>query len=408
MTKRHDVSIFVWVVIVGLLLTACNVGNTQQGVETPTPSTDSIKLGGTLPLTGPFADTALWIERGYRHWAEDVNTHGGLLGRQVELVIYDDEGSPEKAVQLLEKAIVQDEVDLLLGGYPGTAAAVQMPVAETHRMVYVSMGGHLHSFEQGFTYSFGAPPLMGQWWYEGFWQWVATLPPSEQPHKMAMITLNNIVGLSVREGGLDGANRLGIEIVVDELYDLPLESAEVLISQAQEADADLFVANGFFPDGVQAVRAMKKLDYNPSFFLQCAGSLVPDWKTQLQADGDYVFSGTPLHPKLPFEGIIALNAVVEGEYGISTMPAYFLYGTAWLQALQAGVEGTSSLDQEAIRDYLKSHSIVTVGGTFTFDERGLPEPYSYLTQVQPTGVELIWPPKVQTAAPIYPKPPWGE
>ena len=249
---------------------------------------------------------------------------------------------------------------------------------------------------------------MGQWWYEGFWQWVATLPPAEQPHKIAMITLNNIVGLSVREGVLDGANRLGIAIIVDELYDLPLESAEVLISQAQEADADLFIANGFFPDGVQAVRAMKKLDYNPSFFLQGVGSLVPDWKTQLQADGDYVFSGTPLHHKLPFEGMATLSAVAESEYGIGAIPDYFLYGNAWLQAVQAGVEGAGSLDQDAIRYYLKSHSITTVGGTFTFDERGLPEPYSYLTQVQPTGVELIWPQKVQTADPIYPKPSWGE
>jgi branched-chain amino acid transport system substrate-binding protein len=81
-----------------------------------------IVIGGSLPLTGKYADTAKWIERGMEFWADEVNAKGGVLGRKVAFKIYDDESSAGKAVTFAEKAITVDKVDLLFGGYPGTAA----------------------------------------------------------------------------------------------------------------------------------------------------------------------------------------------------------------------------------------------------------------------------------------------
>jgi branched-chain amino acid transport system substrate-binding protein len=187
-----------------------------------------------------------------------------------------------------------------------------------------------------------------------------------------------------------------------------LESADELVTKAKDSGADIFFANGFFPDGVVTVKAMKSFDYNPRFFVQCVGSTIPDWTKELGEDGNYAFSGTAIHSKLPFEGIEALNQVTKEKYEAEQAPQYFLFGYAWLQTLQVGVEGAGSLDQTAIRDYLKSHEVATIGGSFNFDERGLPSPYSYLTQIQPTGVELVWPSEVQSAEPIYPKPAWSE
>lgn len=103
-----------------------------------------------------------------------------------------------------------------------------------------------------------------------------------------------------------------------------------------------------------------------------------------------------------------MNEVAKAKYNAPVAPIYFIFGYAWMQALQRGVEGAQSLDQTAIRDWLKSNRITTVAGTFTFDERGLPPPYNYLTQVIDGKVELIWPPEVRTRDPIYPKPAWGQ
>ncbi|RPJ00925.1 MAG: ABC transporter substrate-binding protein, partial [Deltaproteobacteria bacterium] len=97
-----------------------------------------ILIGGSLPLTGTFSATGKWVEKGYQFWAEEVNARGGMMGRPVKLVIYDDKSDAKEAVNLAEKAITVDKVDLLLGGYPGTACTAVMPVAEKYKMVYVS------------------------------------------------------------------------------------------------------------------------------------------------------------------------------------------------------------------------------------------------------------------------------
>jgi branched-chain amino acid transport system substrate-binding protein len=394
-----------FLVIAGILsISLLIVGCPPPQVEPVEP----IRIGGSLPLTGIFSDLGKWVYEGYKYWAESINARGGLLGRPVELIIYDDASRVDLAVAYLERAITVDRVDLIFGGYPGTAASAQMPIAERHRMVYVSMGGHMPSFLLGYKYSFGGPPLMGEWWYEGIFDWLETLPVEERPRRVAMITMNNPIGMAVFRGTPDRLAQLGMEIVVDELYDLPLADATPLVAMAKAAGADAFFANGFFADGVLTVRAMKALDYNPKLFVQGVGSIIPAWVMELGADGDYVMSGTPMHHKLPFPGMAELNAVAMERFDLPAAPLYFLFGYAWMQTLQRGVEGAGSLDHDAIRDYLRTHPISTIGGVLTFDELGLPEPYSFATQVIDGKVELIWPPEVATAPPVYPMPTWDE
>ncbi|MDQ7785379.1 MAG: amino acid ABC transporter substrate-binding protein, partial [Desulfomonilaceae bacterium] len=254
-----------------------------------------IVIGGSLPLTGEFAETGVWIERGMKYWAKEAQEKNGLLGRPVKFLIYDDQSDAKKAVTLAEKAITVDKVDLLFGGYPGTAARAVMPVAEKHKYVYVSMGGHMKSFEQGYQYSFGAPPLMGEWWYEGFFQWLATLPEDQRPKRAAVYTMNNPIGVSLMDSINRWTEKLGIEKVIDEKYNLPLPDATPLIVKAKQMNCDLLMANGFFADGVMTIRTAKALEYNPKAIVQGIGSVIPAWTKELGPDGDYVFSGTSLH-----------------------------------------------------------------------------------------------------------------
>ncbi|MCD4715706.1 MAG: amino acid ABC transporter substrate-binding protein [Desulfobacterales bacterium] len=363
-------------------------------------------IGGSLPLTGKFAETAKWIEKGMKFWAEEVNAKGGLLGRKVTFKIYDDQSNAGKAVTFAEKAITVDKVDLLFGGYPGTAARAVMPVAEKHKFVYVSMGGHMKSFQQGYTYSFGGPPLMGEWWYEGFYQWVKSLPVDQRPKRAAVYTMNNPIGTSL----MDSINRmskdLGVKIVINEKYNLPLPDATPLIMKAKQMNCDLLFSSGFFADGVMTVRTAKALNYNPKAIVQGVGSIIPAWVKELGKDGDYIFSGTVLHNKLGYPGNDKLNAYVKKTYNLSGYPLYFGFGYAWMQTLSQGVEGAKGLNQTKIRDWLKSHTVQTIAGPMSFDAKGLPAPVNYCTQVINGKVELVWPKEVRTAEPIYPKPAW--
>ncbi|MEJ2099561.1 MAG: amino acid ABC transporter substrate-binding protein [Desulfobacterales bacterium] len=365
-----------------------------------------IVIGGSLPLTGRFAETAKWIEKGMQYWAAETNAQGGLLGRQVEFIIYDDESDAKKAVTFAEKAITVDKVDLLFGGYPGTAARAVMPLAEKYKYVYVSMGGHMKSFEQGYTYSIGGPPLMGEWWYEGFYQWLKTVPAEQRPQRAAVYTMNNPIGASLTDSINRMSKDLGVKQVINEKYNLPLPDATPLIMKAKQLNCDILFSNGFFADGVMTIRAAKALDYNPKAILQGVGSVIPAWVKELGKDGDFVFSGTSLHNKLNYPGNDKLNAYVKKEYNLDGYPLYFGFGYAWMQTLSQGVEGAGSLDQTEIRDWLKSNTVHTIAGPMSFDEKGLPKPIDFCTQVINGQVELVWPKEVRTHDPVYPKPAW--
>ena len=130
-----------------LFLTLCFSLVLFFGLQGPAGAEKPILIGGSLPLTGQFAETAKWIEKGMNFWADEVNAKGGLLGRKVEFKIYDDESNAGKAVTFAEKAITVDKVDLLFGGYPGTAAraVIARPAsketlkrADCTRMVFAS------------------------------------------------------------------------------------------------------------------------------------------------------------------------------------------------------------------------------------------------------------------------------
>ena len=389
-------------VLTFVLSLALFLGHNGPGLAAEKP----IVIGGSLPQTGRFAETAKWIERGMTFWVNETNAQGGLLGRKVTLKIYDDESNAGKAVTFAEKAITVDKVDLLFGGYPGTAARAVMPVAEKHKYVYVSMGGHMKSFQQGYTYSFGGPPLMGEWWYEGFYQWLKSLPADQRPKRAAVYTMNNPIGASLMDSIDRMSKDLGIELVINEKYNLPLPDATPLVLKAKQMNCDILFANGFFADGVMTIRAAKALNYNPKAIVQGVGSVVPAWVKELGKDGDYVFSGTSLHYKLKYPGNDELNAYVKKEYNLPAYPVYFGFGYAWMQTLSQGVEGAKSLDQTKIRDWLKSNTVHTICGPMSFNAQGLPKPINFCTQVINGQVELIWPKEIRTAEPVYPKPGW--
>jgi branched-chain amino acid transport system substrate-binding protein len=374
------------------------------------PAKKEIVIGGSLPLTGIYSETGKWIERGYRYWADEINAKGGLLGKPVRLIIYDDESDVSKATSYLEKAITVDKVDLLLGGYPGTACVAQMAIAEKYRMVYISMGGHMASFSQGYKYCFGAPPLMGEWWATGFLEFLKSLPREDRPKTAAIIYMDNVIGRACRTS-VEPIKDLGISIVLDERYALPVTYEKIvsLVARAKEAGAELFFTLSFFDDGVMAIRACMELGYEPKAIFQGVGSLIPEWIKELGKYGNYVFSGTALHWKLPYvkDERPDIMEYCRKTYGMPP-PLYFLFGYCWMQVLQKAVEGVGRIDQDAIKDWLRTHTVHCLAGDLTFDERGLPKPYSYCTQVINNTVELVWPPHVRTAEPVYPRPKWAD
>lgn len=381
-----------------------------QTTKTSTPSGDAIKIGGSLSLTGMYSESAKWVKAGYEYWAEDINKRGGLLGRPVKMTIYDDEGSPDRAVSYYERAITIDKVDLVFGGYPGMSNVAVMPLVEKYGKVFIGLGGHMKSFEQGFTYSFGSPPLISEWSHlsvAGLFD--DLIPKADWPKTVAFLTMNNVAGLATVPTVVKALEERGIKVVVNETYNLPLGDATPLVSKAKGRGAEALLIPGFFDDTVMIMRAAKAMRYNPKLIWTILASRIPAWMKELGEDGNYVAANTFLPTGLPYPSNKMIAEGARTKLGIPVPPDFFAMGYCWLYTLELGVQGAGTLDNKRIRDYLRSRPFdLPYGNGIKFDSKGLPPPYNFTVQTRAGRNEIIWPKEVATGKLVYPRPEWSK
>ncbi len=405
---KHGRSGILLVILSAIVLIASPVFS--QPAKPAPAGAKPIKIGGSLPSTGIWAESGKYVKEGYALWLEDINKRGGLLGRPVQMITYDDESNAEKAVGFYERAITVDKVDLVFGGYPGTSNVALMPLMEKYGKVFIGMGGHLKSFEQGFTYSFASPPLMSDWVYLVLGGILDDLiPKAEWPKTVAILTMNNVVGLSARGNIIKAMTERGLKVVVDETYNLPLSDATPLVSKAKGTGAEILCCLSVFDDGVMIMRSAKALNYNPKLIYQQTAALTPAWTKELGEDGNNVANTAFWHYRLPFAGNAEIREGAKALLGIPVAPQYFGAAFSWMKTLELAVQGTDTLDDKKIRDFLRSHKLdLPYGKGIIFDSRGLPPPFCFGGQTKAGRQELVWPKEVATTKFVYPRPPWSK
>lgn len=167
----------------------------------PTSPPKPIKIGATVSLTGKYAESGKYYEEAYRLWEQEINAKGGLLGRPVEFIIYDDTSDPDTGVSLYEKLITVDKVDLILGPYTSTVVYPTSAVAEKYKLLFLQGGGNSKTlFERGFKYMFLTLPGLADDFPRMMIEWIATLPVDERPKSAAVIYLDNRAMVSEAEG----------------------------------------------------------------------------------------------------------------------------------------------------------------------------------------------------------------
>ena len=369
-----------------------------------------IKIGGSLPTSGIHSETSKWIRQGYEFWAEEINKRGGLLGRPVRMTIYPDQGTAEEAVTYYERAITIDKVDLVFGGYPGTSNVALMPLVEKYGKVFIGMGAHMKSFEQGFTYSFASPPLMSDWIYLSLAGILDDLiPKAEWPKSIALLTANNVMGLSAKGSLIKAMEERGVKVVADETYNLPLSDATPLVNRAKGRGAEILTCLSFFDDAIMIMRACKTVNYHPKLIFQQLASIVPAWMKELGEDGNSVINSAFWHDRLPFPGNSEINEGARTRLGIPAGPLFFGFAYSWMKTLELAVQGAGTLDNIKIRDYLRATKFdLPYGKGITFDKRGLPPPFCFATQTTGGRMELVWPKSIATTKLAYPRPLWSK
>jgi branched-chain amino acid transport system substrate-binding protein len=247
-------------------------------------SGDPIKIGFSLALTGPLAPNGKQALLGAKIWEEEVNAKGGLLGRKVELVNYDDQSNPANIPGIYTKLLDVDKVDLVVGDYGTNLTAPAMPVVIAHNMTFLGLFGLDVNREFHYPRFFMMLPTGGpdpsRSFSEPFFKIAAAQKP--KPKTLAIIAADAQFPHHAADGARTNAKAEGFTIVYDKTYPPSTTDYTPIVQAIQATNPDIVFAASYPPDAVGMVRATNEVGLKTKLF---GGGLVglqyPSIKTQL-------------------------------------------------------------------------------------------------------------------------------
>ncbi|MCA8928187.1 MAG: amino acid ABC transporter substrate-binding protein [Alphaproteobacteria bacterium] len=337
-----------------------------------------VKIGFSMALTGGLAGAGKAALIAMEIWRDDINKAGGLLGRPVEFVYYDDQTNPSTVPGIYTKLLTLDNVDLVVSGYATNMVAPAMPIVMSRKMVFMSLFGL--AVNEKFHYPnyfqiMPAGPHPRSDWSAGFFD--IGMAQTPKPATVALVGADAEFARNALDGARENANKAGLKIVYDKTYPAATADFTPIVRAIQAEAPDMVFIASYPPDSAGMVRAINEVGLKAKLLgggmvgLQYA-SLLSKLGASLNGIVNYDF-WVP-EPTLKFEGVEEfLKKYQERAKGQGVDPlGYYLppYAYAYLQLLGNAVNAVGSLDQQKLADYIRSHTHKTVVGDVTFAPNG--------------------------------------
>ncbi len=371
----------------------------------PSMAQQPIRIGVSLSITGKqYSVQGGYGREGYLLCQKHVNAQGGVLGRPVEFVIYDDGSDEKTAVRLYEKLLAEDKVDAVLGPYGSAITDAVADVTEKHRKLMIApMAATTSIWEKGRRYliMMFAP-------VEGLSEGLLDLAARNGLKRLAVIKLDGLVANAAAKGASELAKRNGLELVFSETYANVTTDFSDLLNKVKATKPDVLVAASIrLQDLVTITRQMREVGLNVRMFSAVPYGLLPDYYRQLGKEAEFVYSGSFWETGLAYPGNREFVAAYEKEF--NRTPAVQSAGAyAGCQLLAEMVRRTRSLDSDRLREALLTLKTKTIVGDFAVDERGFQIAHKAITiQWQDGKQVVVWPEELASGKVRFPTPPWS-
>ncbi len=380
----------------------------QAPAATEAPAQAPIKVGASLPLTGDFSDPGTAAKKGYELWADMVNKSGGLLGRQVQFVIYDNASNPDTAVADYEKLITQDKVDLLVGPFSSKLVIPTSEVANKYGYAFPEpAGGAPHVFDRGLTNLFFCQPASSDTQGIPFVNYVLSLPEASRPKTFAVISQDDPFTLGVVEAMEPLLTAGGLTEVLKEKYPPDTKDFSSLAAKLADKNPDLIIGGTMFEDSVGQIKAYVQAGYQPrGAFFTTGPSLPKEFNEALGASTEGVFSAISWFEASTTETNPQFVAAYHAMYGEEAIAEDSANAFTVGQVLQQAVENTQSLDNAKLIAEMHKATFKTVVGPLAFDELGRPKGSFMVLQWQGGGYKIVGPDYAKQSDAVWPKPTW--
>lgn len=385
---------------------------------------DPMRVGLSVALTGGVAPIGKQVLAALQIWRDDVNAKGGLLGRPVELVYYDDQSNPQNVPQLYTKLIEVDKVDLLIGPYATNMVAPAIPVLMQHKKTTIGILANAANskfhYDQYFSMLPTGPEPQKSFAY-GFFELAAAQNP--RPKTVAIVAADAEFAQNAADGARQSIKEIGgFETVLDQKYPPSTTDYGPMMRAVAALNPDIVFVAAYPPDSVGIVRATNEIGFTPKMFGGTfIGLLVTPIKVQLGPLMNGIVNNEVFLPakSLTFPGtaeLLAKYQAAAATQGIDPMGwAFAPIAYAAGQTLAQAVEGIKGTDQVALAAYMCTHTFSTVVGDIKFGKDGeWAKSRVFFTQFQHlTGNSLdqfkdtthevvVWPNEYKTGNLIYP------
>ena len=389
--------------------------------SSPAPAAEAqkpIRIGASLAQTGVYAALGQNLLRGYQLCVKHMNDKGGVLGRKLELVLYDDGSDPATAIRLYEKLITQDKVDLVLGPFSSPIVEAVADVIEKHKMPMVAPSAATTSiFKKGRKFIFMVQPRA-----EVFLEGLIDLAAKKGLKTVALINVDDVFGRATTQGTIELAKKKGLQVVFVDAYPQGNTDFSAILAKVRAANPDVLGGATRFDDAVAITRQMKALNVNPRMVGLTVGVDLPKFYEVVGRDAEFVYGATPWLPELVelrAGGLIPIARQYPGarefveshrkEFPGSDLSFFSAAGYGGCQILVEAIKRAGSLDSEKLREAILKMDHNTVFGGFRVDRDGVQIAHKrVMFQWQDGKKAIVWPEELAPGKPRFPTPPWSQ
>src|SRR6202142_1674884 len=337
-----------------------------------------LRIGYCLSLTGPLAGNSRSAGLAHEIWREDVNRQGGLLGRPVEFVCYDDQGNAALVPGIYKSLMDDDKVDLVLGGYGTTSILPAMPLMMERQRFFVGLMGLGVNNTLVYPNYFAMIPTgpdPNAALTEGFFALAATQKP--RPHTVALLSADAEFSHNPILGAKDNAKKYGFAIVYEATYPLTARTFTPVIDAVAKSNCDLLFLCSYLADSIGLVRAIRDHKFRPKMV---GGGMIGPQNTAVKTTLGPLLNGFVNYeywqpvPKMRFprvEQFLKTYQARAGDANVDLLGHYMApLAYAQLQVVAQAVEATGGFNDARLAAYARSTTFDTVMGPVSFGVNG--------------------------------------
>jgi branched-chain amino acid transport system substrate-binding protein len=388
----------------------------------PAFAAEPIKIGFAMSLSGPNAGAGKMFLVGREVWKDETNAKGGLLGRPVQFVYYDDQSNPSLVPGIYSKLLDVDKVDLVVSPFATNQIAPAMPVVMQKKMTFMALFGTGVNDEFKYDRYFQIlpnGPEGNRSFSLGFFETAMTMEP--KPRTVAITGEDTEFGHNILSGARANLERLGLKLVYDRTFPASTVDHTPILRAIKAAEPDIVFVASYATGSVGMVRVLNEVGYRPRMF---GGAMIGLQFTPVKAQLGPLLNGVVINENyvpektMNFPGVEdVLKRYQQRAASAGTDPLGFWspFAYAELQILGQAVEAVGGTDQGKLAEYLHKTPFKTVIGDVKFGPIGEWEKSRILyiqyqnvrgndlNQFRESGKAVIlYPPELKSGELIYP------